>query len=159
MKKLFFLVMLGALGAFTACGADDANESGMNVEGDWRGTWEREGASGQLQFSFTQNGEILEGNCLVTGSSCLGACALSGIIDVDTGKTELLFLDPDLPQSELDKFDPEMSVEDFQRNDAQYVIKVDGEFTEEGHLTMNYVIVEWNNCDGGAGIFNLDRVE
>lgn len=149
------------LGTFFACGTDDSDvsESGINLEGEWFGAWEREGASGQLQFEFTQDGEILGGTCLITGSSCLGGCSVLGTIDVDTGDTKILLLAPDLSQSELEQFDPEMSVEDLQANESQYVIKIDGDVHEERYFAMNYVIVEWNNCDGATGIFNLTRAE
>ena len=145
-----------ALSLLGSCGDDDSSDdSGINVEGAWFGEWEREGAAGDLLFTIEQTNDVIRGTAIINGSPCLSDFQIWGILDVNTGETNLLGLDLNISNNDLEDLYPTDSVEELRESGIEHILRFDGVFTETS-FNMDYTIVEWGACTNATGVFDID---
>lgn len=152
----FLFLMTGFL--FISCGEDSESDSlKFDVAGEWNGEWQGATANGQLVVHFEQNRSELRGHSTANGNPCFTDTTIWGVLDCENGETKFLILDPNISEEEMLELDPNAEKEAF--TDIEHVMLVSGTFTETGHLSLFYEIVNWGFCEGMEGTITLNQAQ
>lgn len=155
MKSLI-KTLIFSISITIGCGTDEkAEENSFDLVGDWNGDWQGGTISGNVIATITQqNDETYIGTAFLDGNPCITNGILLGHVDLETGETTLLFLDPTLSDEELQTFNPQDPATYLLR---EHIIEMQGEFSELGHASMTYNVIEWSFCTDAFGTFNISR--
>lgn len=151
IKLILFLV---ATISIIGCGGDDdSNQNRFDITGNWNGPWQGGTVNGNAVVTIEhQEGENYTGICYLDGNPCLTDCTILGHLDLETGETEILILDPNLSDEDLQTFDPRDPETYLLR---EHVIEMQGSFSKSGHASMTYTVIDWSYCEGAAGTFDM----
>ncbi len=157
VMKAYFIILFTVF-IFISCGDDSStnNEvSRFDVTGEWLGVWQGGTNNGDVRVTFEQNGSEIRGSAIGNGNPCLNENTIWGVIDLETGYAEMLILDVNITEAEMLALNPAAPKETFQ--DMEHVIITNGFFTEDGHISLHYEVLEWTFCDGAIGTIDLDK--
>ena len=157
MKSLRNLILFSVMTlGITNCGGDEeVEQNDFYIVGEWRGDWQGGTVNGSAISSIkNQDGGRYVGTSYLDGNPCVTDSIILGHIDLETGETTLLALDPNLSEEELQTFDPQDPDTYLLR---EHVIEMKGAFSRFGYGSLEYNIIEWSYCDGATGILNMTR--
>ena len=120
---------------------------------NWRGSWNTESVDGNLSMDLLHEDHMIQGSAHWSGNPCIAEASLWGEVD-ENGRVNFLFLDPEMPLIKMMTLNPRATVAELQEFDQEHIIKAEGTLLD-GRLNMDFVVVEWDFCDGATGSLSL----
>ena len=156
LKRLFVsIVSFFLLFSISSCGNDEEQQDGFYLVGEWTGEWQGGTVNGSAFITIEeQTGAFFRGTSFLDGNPCVTSNIILGVIDLETGETNILILDPTLSEEELQTFDPLARDTYILREN---VIEITGMYVKSGHASLTYHVIEWLLCDNTTGTLEISR--
>ena len=112
----------------------DATRS-FDATGTWIGEWNsRQGLEGEAVVTVEQQGEILTGSVLLTGTPCVSEVSIEGAIDPADGDFQFNFIDPEMEWLWAGEFD-----------------------VNDETLSASFTVTNWGFCTTDVGVLDATR--